>query len=47
LLEPDGTPMARKVEGVAIAGLSAWLVVDADDGDVASVLVEVPFGALR
>lgn len=47
LLEPDGTPMVRKVEGLAIAGERAWLVVDADDGDTAAVLVEVPFGALR
>ena len=47
LLEPDGSPMIRKVEGLAIAGERAWLVVDADDANTASVLIEVPFGALR
>jgi hypothetical protein len=47
LLEPNGAPMQRKVEGLAIAGERAWLVVDADDPAAASVLVEVPFGALQ
>jgi hypothetical protein len=47
ILEPDGTPMRRKVEGLAIAGQRAWLVVDADDPAAPSVLVEVPFGALQ
>ena len=47
LLEPDGSPLRRKVEGLAIAGERAWLVVDADDPAAPAVLVEVPFGALR
>lgn len=44
LLEPSGEPLLAKVEGIALAGRRAWLVVDADDPDRPSELIEVPFG---
>lgn len=47
LLDVDGSPLAAKVEGLALAGARAWLVVDPDDEARASDLIEVPFGVLQ
>ncbi len=47
LLDVDGAPLTAKVEGLAIAGARAWLVIDPDDASAPSDLLEVPFGVLR
>lgn len=47
LLDVDGAPLRAKIEGLALAGARAWLVVDPDDEATASDLIEVPFGVLR
>lgn len=46
VLDVDGSPLAAKVEGLALAGARAWLVVDPDDERAPSDLIEVPFGVL-
>ncbi len=47
LRDVDGAPLTAKVEGLALAGARAWLVVDPDDEARASDLLDVPFGVLQ
>jgi hypothetical protein len=46
LLDPGGAPLRCKVEGLTLAGHRGWLVVDADDPEKPSDLVEIPLGTL-